>query len=55
MPRPPIEAEQRLELLLQVRDFAPPAEFAAQAEVADAAVYEQAAADPKAWWAGQAR
>src|ERR1700733_8029215 len=55
MPRPPIEAEQRLELLLQVRDFAPPPEFAAQAEVADAAVYEQAAADPKAWWAGQAR
>src|ERR1700683_1216439 len=55
MPRPPIEAEQRLELLLQVRDFAPPPEFAAQAEVADAAVYEQAAADPTAWWAGQAR
>src|SRR6204780_3325429 len=55
MSTPPAEAEKRLELLAQVRDFAPPAEFAAQAELADAAVYEQAAADPQAWWAGQAR
>ena len=55
MSTPPAEAEKRLELLLQVGDFVPPAEFAAQAEVADAAVYEQAAADPQAWWAGQAR
>ncbi len=52
---PATPAEERLEQLLQAPDFAPPAEFAAQAEVADAAVYEQAAADPQAWWAGQAR
>jgi acyl-CoA synthetase (AMP-forming)/AMP-acid ligase II len=48
-------AEERLDQLLQAPDFAPPAEFAAQAKVADAAVYEQAAADPQAWWADQAR
>src|ERR1700720_78527 len=52
---PATPAEERLERLLQAPDFAPPAEFAAQAKVADAAVYEQAAADPQAWWAGQAR
>ena len=52
---PATPAEERLEQLLQAPDFAPPAEFAAQAKVADAAVYEQAAADPQAWWAGQAR
>jgi acetyl-CoA synthetase len=44
----------RLERLLHVEKFAPPAGFAAAATVADAAVYEQAAADPAAWWAGQA-
>src|ERR1700684_11284 len=55
MSAPPTEAEQRLELLLEVKDFAPPAGFTAQAKVADPAVYEQAAADPQAWWAGQAR
>src|SRR5271170_571919 len=55
MPVLPTEAEQRLELLLQVKDFAPPAGFTAQAEVADPAVYTQAAADPLAWWAAQAR
>src|ERR1700720_3704507 len=52
---PATPAEERLERLLQAPDFAPPAEFAAQAKVTDAAVYEQAAADPQAWWAGQAR
>src|ERR1700738_3106870 len=52
MPAPP--AEERLDQLLQAPDFAPPAEFAAQAKVADAAVYEQAAADPQAWWADRA-
>ena len=55
MSTPATPAEERLEQLLQAPDFAPPAEFAAQAKVADAAVYEQAAADPQAWWAGQAR
>jgi hypothetical protein len=55
MVMPATPAEERFEQLLQAPDFAPPTEFAAQAKVADAAVYEQAAADPQAWWAGQAR
>ena len=45
----------RLEQLLQVEKFPPPADFAARAQVSDPAVYEQAAADPVAWWATQAR
>jgi acetyl-CoA synthetase len=46
---------ERLEGLLQVDTFAPPAGFAARAQVRDPAVYEQAGADPEAWWATQAR
>src|SRR6266702_4542990 len=46
---------ERLEGLLQVETFPPPAGFAARAQVPDLAVYEQAAADPEAWWAAQAR
>src|SRR5439155_17774486 len=46
---------ERLEGLLQVETFPPPAGFAARAQVRDLAVYEQAAADPDAWWAAQAR
>ena len=42
---------ERLEGLLQVEKFPPPAGFAARAQVRDPAVYEQAAADPAAWWA----
>jgi acetyl-CoA synthetase len=52
---PAPRSEQRLEQLLHVTDFPPPPEFAGHATVADPAVYEQAAADPQAWWAGQAR
>ena len=55
MSSPPPQAETRLEELLHDADFPPPAGFAAQARVADPAVYEQAAADSQAWWAGQAR
>lgn len=54
-PPPSPQAETRLEELLHDADFPPPAGFAAQAKVADPAVYEQAAADSPAWWAGQAR
>lgn len=36
------------------RAFPPPDAFAAQANVSDAGVYEQAAKDPEAWWAQQA-
>src|SRR6266581_9455448 len=46
---------ERLEGLLQVGTFPPPVGFAARAQVPDLAVYEQAAADPEAWWAAQAR
>jgi acetyl-CoA synthetase len=55
VPIPATTAEERLEQLLQTRDFPPSAGFAAQAKVTDPAVYEQAAADSPAWWAGQAR
>src|ERR1700758_5069806 len=46
---------ERLEGLLQVETFPPPDGFAARAQLRDPAVYEQAAADPEAWWATQAR
>jgi acetyl-CoA synthetase len=55
MPTPAPQGEDRLELLLATPDFPPPTAFAAQAVVADAVVYEQAAVDPDAWWAEQAR
>ncbi|MCW2959776.1 MAG: acetate/CoA ligase, partial [Thermoleophilia bacterium] len=38
-------------LLSEERTFAPPAEFVANANYADPAIYEQAAADPEAFWA----
>ena len=39
-------------LLKEDRQFPPPAAFAAQAHVSDPALYEKAAADPEAFWAG---
>jgi acetyl-CoA synthetase len=51
--QPPVE--ERLEQLLRVAEFAPPPEFATHAQVRDQAVYEKAAGDGPAWWAGQAR
>jgi len=47
--------EDRLEQLLQVGKFAPPTAFSASARLRDPAIYDQAAADPEAWWATQAR
>jgi acetyl-CoA synthetase len=41
-------------LLSEARTFAPPAEFVAQANFSDPAVYAEAAADPEAWWASWA-
>ena len=35
--------------------FEPSAEFREQALLSDPAVYEEAARDPQAWWAGQAK
>ncbi len=53
-----VEEETRLERelseLLEVERFDPPAEFRRQALLADPTVYEEAAADPEAWWMRQA-
>jgi acetyl-CoA synthetase len=46
--------EQQLTELLEVERFEPPAGFRERALLADPAVYEQAAADPEAWWLRQA-
>jgi len=47
--------DDRLEQLQEIEKFPPLADFAAAAQFRDPAVYEQAAADPAAWWAEQAR
>jgi acetyl-CoA synthetase len=47
--------DQELAGLLEVERFEPPADFREHALLKDAAVYEQAAADPEAWWARQAQ
>jgi acetyl-CoA synthetase len=49
------ELADRLDELLEIETFAPPEDFAAGALVRDREIYEQAAADPVAWWAQQAR
>jgi acetyl-CoA synthetase len=46
--------EGELEELLAVERFEPPPGFRAAALLRDAAVYEEAAADPEAWWLRQA-
>ncbi len=46
--------EGELSELLEVERFEPPAQFREQALLADPAVYEEAAADPEAWWMRQA-
>ncbi|HWM64495.1 MAG TPA: acetate--CoA ligase [Solirubrobacterales bacterium] len=47
--------ERELEELLTVERFEPPPAFREQALLKDPAVYEEAAADPEAWWLRQAR
>ncbi|HYP55615.1 MAG TPA: acetate--CoA ligase, partial [Solirubrobacterales bacterium] len=47
--------ERQLDALLEVERFEPPAGFRAEALVGDSAVYEEAGADPEAWWLRQAR
>jgi len=49
------ELEHRLESLLEVRSFPPPASFAASALWSDPSVYDEAEADPEAWWDRHAR
>jgi acetyl-CoA synthetase len=46
--------EQELEGMLSVERFEPPAEFRERALWNDPKVYEEAAADPEAWWLRQA-
>jgi acetyl-CoA synthetase len=46
--------EQDLSALLEVERFEPPEEFRKSALLSDPAVYEEAAADPEAWWMRQA-
>jgi acetyl-CoA synthetase len=46
--------EGELASLLEVESFEPPVAFREQALLSDPAIYEQAAADPQAWWASQA-
>jgi acetyl-CoA synthetase len=46
--------EEELSALLEVERFEPSAEFRAQALLSDPSVYEEAAADPEAWWLRQA-
>jgi acetyl-CoA synthetase len=48
------QLERELTELLGVERFEPPEAFRAQALLRDPAVYEQAAADPLAWWSEQA-
>jgi len=55
MPDPHSSLGDRLEELMRVETFPPPAGFAARAAVSGPAVYEHAASDPAAWWARQAR
>jgi acetyl-CoA synthetase len=47
--------EERLSELLEVESFEPPEEFRSRALLSDPAVYEEAAADPEAWWLAQSK
>src|ERR1700742_2931527 len=47
--------EQKLEQMLEIETFEPPAEFRAQADWTDPAIYEEAAADPVAWWTARSK
>jgi acetyl-CoA synthetase len=46
--------EEELSALLEVERFEPPADFRQGALLSDPAIYEEAAADPQAWWLRQA-
>ncbi len=47
--------EERLSELLEVEKFEPPEEFRSRALLSDPSVYEEAAADPAAWWLAQSK
>jgi acetyl-CoA synthetase len=48
------ELERELESMLEIERFDPPAEFRERARWSDPGIYEEAAADPEAWWLRQA-
>ncbi|HUB74203.1 MAG TPA: acetate--CoA ligase [Solirubrobacteraceae bacterium] len=48
------QLERELAALLEVERFPPPRGFRERALLGDAAIYEQAAADPLGWWTAQA-
>jgi acetyl-CoA synthetase len=47
--------ERELDSMLEIESFEPPAEFRRQANWSDPRIYEEAAADPEAWWMRQAK
>ncbi|HET9104842.1 MAG TPA: acetate--CoA ligase [Solirubrobacteraceae bacterium] len=47
--------EQRLDEMLDIESFAPPADFAEHALLKDASVYDRAEEDWKGWWTEQAK
>ncbi len=49
------DLEHQLESELEIERFDPPAEFREQALWSDPAIYEEAAADPEAWWTSKAK
>src|SRR5690349_22106894 len=50
-----MDLERQLEEMLGIEKFDPPEEFRANALWSDPKVYEEAAADPEAWWLAQAK
>jgi acetyl-CoA synthetase len=52
---PDDELDSVLEDLQKIEKFDPPAEFRNKAQIRDASIYDQAARDPEAFWAEQAR
>ncbi len=49
------DLEGRLEAMLEIERFKPPEEFSERALWSDPNVYEEAAADPEAWWTARAK
>jgi acetyl-CoA synthetase len=47
--------ERELDRMMEIERFEPPPEFRARATWSDPAVYEEAAADPVAWWTARAK
>jgi acetyl-CoA synthetase len=47
--------ERELDRMLAIETFEPPAEFRERASWSDPAIYEEAAADPVAWWTARSK